>query len=81
MLITAERDGYFGLRAKPALGHPRSESCEAERSNGLKSQVMVEIDVLYVAQSSLTASLREHIGDGALGGEKSSQKNKIINGC
>ena len=23
MLITAERDGYFGLRAKPALGHSR----------------------------------------------------------
>ena len=21
MLITAERDGYFGLRAKPALGN------------------------------------------------------------
>jgi len=22
MLITAERDGYFGLRVKPALGRP-----------------------------------------------------------
>ena len=25
MLITAERDGYFGLWAKPALGHPWSK--------------------------------------------------------
>jgi|GEM_PF-6550581 len=72
MLITAERDGYFGLRAKPALGHLRSENCKTERSWGLKTQEMVEIDVLCVAQRSLTASLGEQIGDGAYGGEKSS---------
>ncbi|MEJ7593646.1 MAG: hypothetical protein WKF77_19070 [Planctomycetaceae bacterium] len=61
--------------------HPWSENCEAQRSNGLKTQEMVEIELLCLAQRSLTASLREQIGDGALGGEKSSQKNKIINVC
>ena len=28
MLITAERDGYFGLRAKPALGISWSPNCD-----------------------------------------------------
>ena len=27
MLITAERDGYFGLRAKPALGSSAAIDC------------------------------------------------------
>ena len=61
--------------------YPRSENCEAERSTGLKTQEMAEIELLCVAQRCLTASLRELIGNGALGDGKSSQKNKIINVC
>ena len=34
-----------------------------------------------VAQRSLTASLKERINNGALEGEKSSQKNIVINVC
>ncbi len=42
MLITAERDGYFGLRAKPALGNLfLSGSCQYYHDTTRNSRVTI----------------------------------------